>query len=68
MSLVDSAPAKVGAGTPALDNISKIIKEVRKDYGYRIRGHEIHQVAGVMRRTSLAERQRWSRAFAQPTS
>lgn len=63
MSLVDSAPGKVGAGTPALDNISRIIKEVRKDYGYRIRGHEIHQVAGVMRRTSLAERAKMVSSF-----
>ena len=39
-----------------LDNISRIIKVIYDEYGYRIRGHEIHQVSGVMRRTSLAER------------
>jgi len=40
----------------AVDNISRIIKVIYDEYGYRIRGHEIHQVSGVMRRTSLAER------------
>ena len=40
----------------ALDNISRIIKEIRGEYGYRIRGHEIHQLSGLMRRTPLAER------------
>jgi sugar phosphate isomerase/epimerase len=47
----------------ALDNISRIIKEVRKDHDYRIRGHEIHQVAGVMRRTPLAERAKMVSSF-----
>ncbi|MEW5839778.1 MAG: TIM barrel protein [Thermoproteota archaeon] len=41
---------------PAFDNISGIIKKIRDEQGYRIRGHEVHQVAGVMRRTSVAER------------
>ena len=40
----------------ALDNISRIIKVIYGEYGYRITGHEIHQVSGVMRKTSLAER------------
>lgn len=48
---------------PALDNISRIIKEIRQEYGYRIRGHEIHQVAGVMRRTLLAERAKMVSSF-----
>ncbi|MGI0020996.1 MAG: hypothetical protein ACREAY_11055 [Nitrososphaera sp.] len=40
----------------ALDNISRIIKVIYDEYGYLIRGHEIHQLSGLMRKTSLAER------------
>lgn len=40
----------------AFGNVSAIIKTVRAELGYRVRGHEIHQVAGVMKKTTLAER------------
>lgn len=41
---------------PALDNISSIIRAIEKEHGYRIRGHEVHQVSGVMRNTLFAKR------------
>lgn len=40
----------------ALDNISSIIRTIDREYGYRIRGHEIHQVSAVMRNMPVAER------------
>lgn len=40
----------------AFENVSAIIKTARAEFGYRVRGHEIHQVAGVMKKTTLAER------------
>jgi hypothetical protein len=40
----------------ALDNISAIIKKVSNEDGYRIGGHEIHQVAQVMHDLPLEER------------
>ncbi|MEO9295975.1 MAG: TIM barrel protein [Nitrososphaera sp.] len=41
---------------PALDNISSIIKTIGRDFCYRVRGHEVHQVSAVMRRVPLEER------------
>jgi hypothetical protein len=40
----------------ALAGISSMIKTLRQDCNYRIRGHEVHQTPGVMATTSLAER------------
>lgn len=40
----------------ALAGISSIIKALDADYGYKIRGHEIHQTRGVMANTTLNER------------
>lgn len=36
--------------------MSSIIKAIDKEYGYKIRGHEIHQTRSVMGMTSLKER------------
>jgi hypothetical protein len=40
----------------ALKSISDIIKTIQKKFGYRIKGHEIHQIKANMDKTSLQER------------
>jgi sugar phosphate isomerase/epimerase len=40
----------------AFENISSIVRTAKDELGYRVRGHEIHQVAAVMKKTTLAER------------
>ena len=39
-----------------LEDISNIIDTIQRQYGYKIRGHEIQQVASVMKETTLGER------------
>jgi hypothetical protein len=41
---------------PDLDDISRIIKAVDEHHGYKIRGHEIQQLASITKSTTLSER------------
>lgn len=41
-----------------LEDISKIIDTIQRQYGYKIRGHEVQQVASVMKKTMFGERVR----------
>lgn len=41
-----------------LEDISNIIDTIQRQYGYRIRGHEIQQVASIMKETMVGERVR----------
>jgi hypothetical protein len=39
-----------------LEDISKIINNIERQHGYKIKGHEIQQLARLMKSTTLAER------------